>query len=703
MELLSYHNFKPTPRQAEFFKAKAKYKLFGGSMGCVSGDTIIKINRGGCSREYTIKDLFEKTNILKTLSTEIPTYARSYKDGNIGLNLVKNIFYSGIKNTYTLTLENGFTINATSDHRIMTKQGWKELVFLNSKDEVMIDVIKKHKTKKEKKKQVKKLYKNIGVGKYCPYARVWKSGKKTSYLAEKHKITYDAFENNLTVEEFIKQTHYENNLSFTNYLTHIIHHIDNNHLNNNLSNLAKLTKKDHLKLHGNYNSFGHGIPEYSKVKSVKFNKTEDTYDIEMSSPYNNFVANNIVIHNCGKTLTLCAGVIHKAITIPNNRILFARHEYKSFKQSTMVDFDMLLPPEFIKKRNETAGEIEFINGSIIILSGLENQEKIKTLNLGGFAIDEITQTKRDIFNMLTTRLRLGHLKEEDYFGWGASNPEPGWVKDMFVDPTINGTIDKDFAFIQALPQDNPHLPKTYISNLRKTLPPLWITKYLEGSWDVFDNQIFKPDYIIKSKPLPTKFEEIFIAVDPAITEREDEKVDETAIAVMGVDENNIIHEIETRHGRWSVQTTIQNCIEVNKIYKPSFFGVEVIAYQEALRQLLVEAGVDAIPIKRDGDKIRRAYAVSTLFEQNRVRLNTDALIKQTLEFPEASKHGGHDDLIDAVILCLTMYKKFSTEIKPRIKKTTDELTIMEKNFWDTYRKEINNQGESDIITYLYGE
>lgn len=389
----------------------------------------------------------------------------------------------------------------------------------------------------------------------------------------------------------------------------------------------------------------------------------------------------------GKTIVLCAEVIRLALMFPKNRILFCRHEYKSFKQSTLVELEDMLPPERVKKKNLIDGEVHLDNGSIILLSGLENKDKIKSYNLGAFAIDEVTETTSDIFNMLRSRLRLGHIPDNRRFGLCASNPEPGWVKDLFVDPYFNKNELPDHAFIPALPTDNPHLPKDYIEGLRRVYPPLWVTKYLEGSWEVFDNQIFKPDFILRSRPLPKEFEEIFVAVDPAITERDDAKIDETAIVVMGVDVDGIIHEVECRHGRWGIHQTIANCLDIHNKYSPSFFGVEKIAYQDALRQLLVPAGVNAIPIKVDGDKVRRAYAVSYLFEQGKVRINNLELIKQLLEFPEASKHGGHEDILDAMVHCLTMYIKYST---PTIKVKEEKyknLLPHEINFWETYKEE----------------
>lgn len=46
---------------------------------------------------------------------------------------------------------------------------------------------------------------------------------------------------------------------------------------------------------------GTGVPDYSPVESVVSNGEEMTYDIVCEDPHRNFVADGIVVHNCGKT------------------------------------------------------------------------------------------------------------------------------------------------------------------------------------------------------------------------------------------------------------------------------------------------------------------------------------------------------------------------------------------------------------------
>lgn len=193
----------------------------------------------------------------------------------------------------------------------------------------------------------------------------------------------------------------------------------------------------------------------------------------------------------GKSVALCAEAVKLSLKFPGNRGYFCRNQITDFRRSTLVTFEKLCPPELIKAHYRDERIISFRNGSEFTYGGLggeEDLEKIKSTEFGWFAIDEATETLEDMFLLLTSRLRwtLPDGSNPDYRAFLASNPEPGWVKDRFVDKSM-----PDHAFIRALPRDNPHLPKDYDAMLRKNWPDEWVKRYLEGSWDVFEGQVYK--------------------------------------------------------------------------------------------------------------------------------------------------------------------------------------------------------------------
>jgi phage terminase large subunit-like protein len=131
------------------------------------------------------------------------------------------------------------------------------------------------------------------------------------------------------------------------------------------------------------------------------------------------------------------------------------------------------------------------------------------------------------------------------------------------------------------------------------------------------------------------------------------------------------------------------------------FGVEKVAYQAALIQKLNEENMPALPLKADKDKTRRAYSIQYMFENGRVRINNDKLIKQMLEFPEASKHGGHEDLVDAMVYNLIMIKNTSSNAKITEIDRLQGLKNYEKDIHLEHRKRLGKDKKRSILDFIY--
>lgn len=193
----------------------------------------------------------------------------------------------------------------------------------------------------------------------------------------------------------------------------------------------------------------------------------------------------------GKTFALCAEGIALSCDYPGNRGFICRHQLKSFKKTTLVSLEnMLSRAGLIAKHHQTDNYFLLSNGSMIMYGGLGDDtaaiEKLKSMELGWFAIDEASETTEKFFLMLASRLRL-KLPGIRYFGLLASNPDPGWLKQRFVDNKL-----PDHIFIPALPTDNPHLPVGYVDRLCAVFPPDWIARFIKGDWGAFEgtNNVF---------------------------------------------------------------------------------------------------------------------------------------------------------------------------------------------------------------------
>jgi len=287
------------------------YALFF-EMGCLSRDTKIKANINGCSREYTIEEFYRKWNKVELSERENGfsgvARIRAWKEDHVGLHKIVGVIRSGEKEVYALKVKGQPRLKLTKDHRILTKRGWVEAGDLLEDDQIACDRTTKHQKKKTKVQGRKPRYNYLQIGKHHPYGHNTTGYKgKSIRRIEKHRAIYEANLNKKTLVEFQEATKNKlaaSKLEFVDPGKYHIHHVDHDHKNNDVSNLAKLSAKDHLSMHSKgYVNFSHGTLSWARMESFKKVGVEMTYDISCASPYHNFVANGIVVHNCGKTAT----------------------------------------------------------------------------------------------------------------------------------------------------------------------------------------------------------------------------------------------------------------------------------------------------------------------------------------------------------------------------------------------------------------
>jgi len=169
--------------------------ILSDDMGCIDGDAMITVNRGGNSRKYKLSDAYNGFNGLRSnkchnWDKNIKTNIRCLKDGIFGLNSVKDIKYSGKKECIEIETKSGKSLKLTPDHELLNcYYEWMEAKDFRIGDGIVVN----------------------------------------SYRATGIK---------------------------------------------NIDMVVKITKCDEI----------------------------NTYDIVMEDPYRNFVANGIVVHNCGKTI-----------------------------------------------------------------------------------------------------------------------------------------------------------------------------------------------------------------------------------------------------------------------------------------------------------------------------------------------------------------------------------------------------------------
>lgn len=622
-------------------------------VGCLSGDTVIRYNRATLGKKITLKDMYERqNNISKRYKWDlsIPTKVRSYieKEDRIRLNEVDCVTYSGKKMVYKLTLEDGKSLKATIEHKIMTNKGFVELGNLKKGDMVMVDNIvgKKKKEESEATYRKNRKEKTKCVGKYHPYS---KTSDNYSWRVELHRAIYEAHLNNMSLEDFCYACKFPNKLKFVDPKIYHIHHIDHDHSNNDIENLQCLTKEEHLKLHGNYNHFGHGKPEYSAVKSIEEIGIEDTYDITcFDNP--NFSANNIIVHNSGKSLLVEYFITWCFARSVDNAFCYVAYSDRLITKLSKESKDIieseafkLLFNHYLKKddrqkinysfqgaKNRTGLTAGTLNSA---LTGID----VANPNVEGFSgaliVDDAMSADEAVFpnaretvvrvydEKLATRRRTAHaptilimqrLHVDDLVGWTKKNEPDQWE---YVEVPALDENDKSFW--------EERYPAEELKRIREINPYKFQAQYQQNPI-VAGGQMIKSEWFQFYQTHP-KYTRIFITSDTAM--KTGQHNDYSVFMVWGVYQHSI-YLIDMVRGKWEAPELLRQIRDLTNRYwlwenrlKMSALYIEDKASGVGLiQQMKRESKVPVIPLTPTKDKVSRVEEALPFLQAGRVFL-----------------------------------------------------------------------------------
>ena len=191
----------------------------------------------------------------------------------------------------------------------------------------------------------------------------------------------------------------------------------------------------------------------------------------------------------GKSHFVAQKIILKILQY-KRKLLVVRKVQNTIKDSVWAMFLKLLyqMPAVIKTINKSEYTIELINGSVILFKGLDDPEKIKSIEgITDIVVEEASELTEDDFDQLNLRLRasVGMLQIHLMF-----NPvsKANWVYKRFFK---NGTPE-DTVIVHTTYKDNPHLPKEYVDSLLRLerTNPAYFKIYVLGAFATLDKLVF---------------------------------------------------------------------------------------------------------------------------------------------------------------------------------------------------------------------
>ena len=318
----------------KFIDATGGRSLIADEMGCIAGDATISLHRAGKSFKMRLEQLHQRFNSHDTAyhswDKSIPTMARSLMpNGTFRLNTVLKVIDKGRQPVLQITTLSGKVLKLTHDHEVRCRWGWTPASNLAVGDVVLTNgtpVCKK--CGSDKNLITYKYAKYRGYCKECMYRqlrdnrlsynRTTNQKDGSLYISggleyhpnnpsggiPEHRLIMEAKENGLTLDEWLAKL-LINDLDGCSFLSMnmIVHHINGDASDNRIENLQVVTKSEHHTIHDRYRNIADVfIPKEDVIVDIEAIEPQRVYDIVMDDPGRNFIANGIVVHNCGKTI-----------------------------------------------------------------------------------------------------------------------------------------------------------------------------------------------------------------------------------------------------------------------------------------------------------------------------------------------------------------------------------------------------------------
>ena len=301
-------------------------------------------------------------------------------------------------------------------------------------------------------------------------------------------------------------------------------------------------------------------------------------------------------------------------------------------------------------------QIKLINGATISLKGADRPETMRGVSLKFLVMDEYADMKPEVFEQIL-RPALADQKGNALF---IGTP---MGRNHFYELYQYAELDDDptYKAWHFTSYDNPLLDSEEINVAKKSMSSYAFRQEFMASFEARGSEMFKEDWV-KFGESPENGD-YYIAIDLAGFEEvnkqrtKNSKLDETAIAVVKVNDNGHWHVENIVHGRWELSETARKIFEVVRDYRPIGIGIEKGIARQAVMSPLTDMmkrygmffRVDELTHGNKKKTDRVMWALQGRFENGFITLDkgewNSRFLDQLFQFPDPLTH---DDLVDAL-------------------------------------------------------
>ena len=234
-------------------------------------------------------------------------------------------------------------------------------------------------------------------------------------------------------------------------------------------------------------------------KTTTLEQVADLYQSSQSDFISDFKSDFCLVSGgfgSGKSLSLYVKLILLCKCFPGNRVLLGRKTLSDIDRAVLPELFDLMPPTWYEHRVKD-GLINFTNGSQIILFGLDAmqsggiadikkaQQKLKSLNLGAYFIDQLEEVEYEVFEVLNSRLRRNDVpfrqgnmncNPANFWAYHQFKKQQKWTGEGWAEDTRSTSKLYETSMLY-----NPHLPWDYIRK-QIGMGDDYVKRFVLGEW-----------------------------------------------------------------------------------------------------------------------------------------------------------------------------------------------------------------------------
>lgn len=254
-------------------------------------------------------------------------------------------------------------------------------------------------------------------------------------------------------------------------------------------------------------------------------------------------------YGSGKTTTAVMELIKHMLSIPNGLSAMLAPTIQLLKETSYLELMKFLPHTMIDKEIKSRGNEHILlkNGHKLLLLPSNDADKIRSLNLTGFYMEEASNAKFEVYSELTARTRntkaieyemnedgtpsmywdesakvyRQKVKKSRLLGLICSNPDVGWIRtnilhmsdkvyaptnyprDPNANPFLSTHLHSSFQ--------NRYLDPDFQVRIGRGKPEWWVKRYIYGSFDYNEGLVYPmfADHIVDPFPVPPTWKRMF--------------------------------------------------------------------------------------------------------------------------------------------------------------------------------------------------